>query len=197
MDVRVSKDKTEPKVPQEKKPSAELSESMVPSQLGVEFDHLHSEIDRMFDRMMSGWDFPGRGLLGRSLFGGRDFPFFEKSFGTGTVFSPKVDLSETDKGYQVTAELAGLNEKDIEVVIVDDVLTIKGQKEEKLEKEEKDFHLSERQFGSFARSLNLPPNVNQAKIDAQFADGVLKIVMPKVKEAKKKEKKISVKSAKK
>ena len=197
MDVKVSKPEPKSQVSKDKKSPAKQAEPLLPSRLGAEFDHLHSEIDRMFDRMMSNWDFPNMRLMERPLFGSRNFPFLEKSLGTGMMFSPKVDLSETDKGYEITTELAGMDEKEIEVVVADDILTIKGQKEEKYEKEEKDFHLSERQFGSFSRSLDLPENVNQDKIDAQFADGVLKIVMPKSKETKKKEKRISVNSSKK
>jgi HSP20 family protein len=109
--------------------------------------------------------------------------------------APAMDIAEKDKAYQVTAELPGLDEKDIDVTVSDNVLTIKGEKKEEKEEKEKNYYLSERRYGAFQRSFDLPSGVDTAKIEAQFAKGVLTITLPKSAEAQKKQRKIDVKSA--
>jgi HSP20 family protein len=114
--------------------------------------------------------------------------------------APAVDFAEADKGYEVTAELPGMDEKDIEVKFADGVLTIRGEKQDekeekkKDEKEEKkkDYYLHERSYGSFHRALQLPNGIDQDKIEAIFKNGVLKVNLPKSAEAQKAEKKIAV-----
>jgi len=177
------------KAPRPRKPEDKFG---VPT-LREEFDRLHSEIDRMFGDWMPQF----RGSWGLPRFGRRafEFPSLERLHMPSAV-SPKVDVRETDKEFTITAELAGMGEKDIEVVVSDDILTIKGQKNEEKEEKEGDYHLSERRFGSFARSFELPPGVDQNKIKADFEKGVLRIVVAKSKDAKKKEKKIAVKVGK-
>ncbi len=108
---------------------------------------------------------------------------------------PAVDVTETDKTYEITAELPGMDEKNIEVKVADGVLTIEGEKQEEKEKKEKDYYLSERSFGSFQRSFKVPNGVDTDKIDATFKNGVLKVILPKSAEAQKAEKKITVKAA--
>jgi HSP20 family protein len=109
------------------------------------------------------------------------------------VATPAIDFVERDKAYEVTAELPGLDEKNIEVKLSNGVLTIKGQKEEdKVEKKE-DFHLRERRFGSFVRSIRVPETVDADKVEASFRKGVLAITLPKSPEAQKRVKKIEVK----
>lgn len=78
---------------------------------------------------------------------------------TFRVPSPAVDVSEDDAAYKVTAELPGINEKEIEVVVSDDTLTLKGEKRQEKEQKDKNFHLSERSYGSFQRSFTLPRGV--------------------------------------
>lgn len=101
------------------------------------------------------------------------------------TFNPRVDVSETDKEIRVTAELPGLQEKEIELSITDDSLTIKGEKkEEKEEKEEqKGYYRMERTYGSFTRVIALPSEVQTDKAKASFKNGVLSIEMPKKPEA--------------
>jgi HSP20 family protein len=144
---------------------------------------LHKEVDRLFDDFVS--DFrPWRS--GISLW----------SDANGDLV-PQVDVSETDKEIQVKADLPGIDEKDIEVTLADGVLTIKGErKEEKEEKDEKkSFHKIERSYGMYSRSIALPSEVEEDKIEADFAKGVLTIKMPKSANAKSKVKKISVKGS--
>ena len=132
----------------------------------------------------------------------RMFDDFFKSFGGGQVSSsgwqtiaPAIDLTETDKELIVTAELPGLDEKDIEVKVSNQTLTIRGEKKEDREEKEKDYHLSERRYGSFQRSFRLPEGIDEDGIGARFAKGVLTVTLPKTTQAQTGTKKIDVKPA--
>ena len=104
-----------------------------------------------------------------------------------------LDFVETEKGYELTADLPGLDQKDVEVKIAGGVLTVKAEKEEEKEETKKDFHLRERRFGSFERALRMPEGVDTDKIEAHFKKGVLTVMLPKTAEAQKPVKKIEVK----
>jgi HSP20 family protein len=106
-----------------------------------------------------------------------------------------VDVSEGEKAYEITAELPGLDEKDIEVKLALGGLTIKGEKREEKEEKKKDYYLHERHFGSFERYFRLPDEVDPDKIEASFKKGVLTVTLPKKPEAQKAEKKIAIKAA--
>lgn len=108
---------------------------------------------------------------------------------------PAVDLTKRENEYELTAELPGLNEGDFDITVWDHTLTLKGEKTEEREEKKKDYYLSERQFGSFERTLKLPEDADTGGIDASFKDGVLKILVPRSEEAKAAEKKISVRTA--
>ena len=99
-----------------------------------------------------------------------------------------------EKAYEITADLPGMDDKNIEVKAVDGVLTIKGEKQEEKEEKKKDYYLQERSFGSFQRSFGLPDGVDQDKIEASFKKGVLIVTLPKRPEAQKPTKKIEVKA---
>ena len=88
-----------------------------------------------------------------------------------------------------------MTEDDIDVSVVDNVLTVKGEKKSETEKKEADYHMVERSYGAFTRSLTLPYEVDASKVDAKFDKGVLKITLPKPAEVKAKTKKIKIKSA--
>jgi HSP20 family protein len=111
--------------------------------------------------------------------------------------APAVDVVEKETAYEITAELPGMDEKNIELTVADDMLTIKGEKREEREEKKKDYYLSERRFGSFERSFRLPEGVESDKVEASFKKGVLTVTLPKTPEAQKKskEKKISIKTA--
>jgi HSP20 family protein len=115
--------------------------------------------------------------------------------GVPTLLTPSIDVKETDKGIEIEAELPGVDEKDIQVTLEDDVLTIKGEK--KLEKEEsrKGYYMSERSYGSFLRTLQVPAGIDAEKVAATFAKGVLKVTLPKPAAAQAKTKKIDIKNA--
>ncbi len=97
----------------------------------------------------------------------------------GVDLSPRIDISETDAAYKIEAELPGINQKEIDVKIDNNILTIKGKKEDIKEEKEKNYHLRERYYGAFQRSISLPNNIEPEKIKASFENGVLNISVPK------------------
>jgi len=115
------------------------------------------------------------------------------SFGEGAM-APKIDVAEGKDGIEVTAELPGVDEKDIDVTLADGVLTIRGQKKSERDEEDKDknWHVVERSYGSFSRSVRLPYDPDQSKVEAKFDKGVLHVRLPKPAEVAKKEKKIEI-----
>ncbi|MDX1711718.1 MAG: Hsp20/alpha crystallin family protein [Rhodovibrionaceae bacterium] len=104
----------------------------------------------------------------------------------------RFDASESDKAFEITAELPGLDEKDVDVSVENGVMTIKGEKKSEREEKDKDYYLTERSYGSFRRSFPMPENVNEDKISANFEKGVLKITLPKTAAGKSKARRISV-----
>lgn len=122
-----------------------------------------------------------------------------EDFGRGSVSRfasaevvPRIDVAETDSAIEVTAELPGIDEKDVDVVLRDDVLTIKGEKKSEREEKKKDYHLVERSYGSFQRSIRLPFEADGETVKASFVKGVLKISVAKPTEVKEKTVKIPV-----
>ena len=151
------------------------------------FDSLRREIDRLFDD----FGFGRRGSPLRARSSAEADPFWRTEISWAKA--PAVDVAETDKAYEVTAELPGMDESNIEVKLADDVLTIKGEKKEEKEEKGKDYVLSERRWGSFQRSFRVPTSIDEEKIEATFSNGVLTILLPKSAEAQKAEKTIDIK----
>jgi HSP20 family protein len=148
-------------------------------------ESLRREMDRLFDDFGIGtWRSPFRG----SFFDMDPFRRAKAAF-SGV---PAVDVTETEKGYKVTAELPGMDEKNIEVKIANGMLMIKGEKQEEKEEEKQDYYVRERSFGSFERTFPVPDGVDLDKVDASFKKGVLTVTLPKTAEAQKEEKKITV-----
>jgi HSP20 family protein len=135
---------------------------------------LHREMNRVFDDFFRGFDMP------RSIFG-------------GVASWPAVDVAETDKEYRVTAELPGLDEKDIELSLDEDVLTLKGEK--RIERGGDDSFYSERFHGQFRRSIELDGGVDRDQVTASFKNGLLTVVLPKSANAREKAKRIPVNGA--
>ncbi len=108
-------------------------------------------------------------------------------------WSPSVDVMESDEEIILKAELPGIELKDVEVLINDNILTLRGER--KFEKEEKkeNYHRIERSYGAFQRSFTLPATVEQDKVKAKMKDGILEVRLPKAKEAKSKKIEIEVK----
>jgi len=134
-----------------------------------ELDKMRSEMDRLWD----------------SFFEGRPQVRFGEWF-------PTLDVSETKNDLVVKVELPGMDQKDIDVSLSDGHLTIKGEKKKEKEEKEENYHFIERSYGTFTRSVQLPKEVKHDKISASYKNGILKVVLPKSEEAKKKEVKIKV-----
>jgi HSP20 family protein len=110
------------------------------------------------------------------------------------VTTPAVDIVEKDTAYEVTVELPGMDESNIELKLSNGALTIRGEKKEEKEEKKKDYYLSERRFGSFERRFQVPQGVDTGKIEASFKKGVLTVTLPKTHEARAQEKKIAIKA---
>ena len=113
--------------------------------------------------------------------------------GFATTTMPSMDISETDKLIEITAELPGLEKKDVELNVADNVLTIRGEKKNEREEKNNDYHLVERSYGSFSRSVELPSGVKLEDISAEMGNGVLKVTVQKP--APKQAKQIEIKTA--
>jgi HSP20 family protein len=141
------------------------------------FLSLHREVNRLFDDAFRGF--------------GSNLPSFggASAFGSGW---PSVEISDGEKELKVTAEVAGLEEKDIEVLLDDGVLTLKGEK--RSETEDKDRQFSERYYGRFERSIPLGYEVEPDQVDARFRNGVLTVTLPKTEKAQSQVKRIAIKN---
>jgi HSP20 family protein len=138
------------------------------------FLSLRREMDSLFDEFFKGFDLEGRD-------------------GDGMSFNPRVNVAENEKEIQVTAELPGIDSKDVDVSLARDVLTIRGEKREEKKDEKENYYRMERSYGSFSRSIPLPSGlVNADQIDANFKNGVLTVTLPKRKEAQATTKRIAV-----
>jgi HSP20 family protein len=108
------------------------------------------------------------------------------------VWAPALDVKETKENIVVTAEIPGLTAKEVEVTISGDVLTIKGEKKQEKEEKDESYHLIERRYGSFSRSIRLTTDVDTKNVKASNKEGVLTISLPKSEKAKEKQIKIAV-----
>lgn len=120
---------------------------------------LHREVNRLFDDVLRGFGMPLLGGFDRSL------------------SWPNVELGETDKEVRITAELPGLDEKDVDITVEEGVLTLRGEK--KSEVEDKDRGYTERSYGRFERRIGLPRGIERDKASATFRNGVLTVTLPK------------------
>jgi HSP20 family protein len=105
---------------------------------------------------------------------------------------PEFEVKENKDGLLVTAELPGVSEKDIDISLDDEILTIRGEKKSEDVKEGETYHITERTYGAFARSLRLPYKPDQKKVSASFKDGVLSLTVPRSSTAKSSTHKISI-----
>ena len=119
---------------------------------------LQSDINRLFDAFMS--------------------PLDDTTM-TKDVVVPKLDVAELKDKYEIKAELPGMDEKDINLSVEDGLLTISGEKKAETEEKEKGYYLKECSYGSFSRSVRLPENISDDKIEAKFKKGVLTVDLPK------------------
>ena len=145
------------------------------------FPQLRRNIDDMFDRFLGDWS-GGMNLV-------------DQPFGTLGRFMPEVDLTETSKEIRLTADLPGREEKDLEVSFLDGAITVKGEKRQEHQEGEGGVYRCERQYGVFERTIPLPSEIDPDKVQASFKNGVLKVTLPKTKEAQPNRKMIPVQTS--
>jgi len=130
--------------------------------------------------------------LFEDLWRGFDLPMISQHEGR---ISPRVDVRETDGAVIVSAELPGLDEKDVDVAFSDGVLAIKGEKRTQHETEDKGYSYSERSYGTFERRISVGTDILEEKAEAAFSNGVLTVTLPKSPEAKNQAKRIAIKAS--
>ncbi len=167
------------KAPKEKAVSGSAGRQPAPRYLEHPFFTLRDRIDQLFDDVFSdlptmsprSWDF--------------EWPSLPRLSAAMCELAPvpRTDISETDKDYVIRAELPSMSEKDIEVTVSDNTLTIKGEKRTERKEKDADYHVRECSYGAVRRSFRLPDSVNQDKAKAEFDSGVLTLTLPKVKKA--------------
>lgn len=163
-------------------------EAAKPATSVTPLDALRREVDRLFEDFRAGdWRWPFR----------RSGTDLEMAWPRAAAWAlaPAIDLVEKDGGFEITAELPGMEEKSVEVKVAGNMLSIRGEKRESKEEKDKHYHLSERRYGSFQRSFQVPAGVDVDRIDASFSNGVLTVSLPKTPEAQRAEKKIEVRKA--
>jgi len=140
------------------------------------FENLHKQVDRLFGGFFNDFSMPKLQLRNGDLV-------------------PKLDFKETDKAYQIDVELPGIPAKDVEISVTKGILTVKGEKKGESEEKRKDYIRVERSYGCFERSLALPEDADDGKIEATSKDGVLTVTVAKKVGAAQAARKIEVKAA--
>jgi HSP20 family protein len=158
---------------------AQNSRSMAVAPVGSNLvDRLHQDIDQVFDSFF-------RGFPLSPFYRGREGAF-------GSVMFPQVNIAEGKKDYTITVEVPGVEEKDIEVTLANDTLTVRGEKQCQQEDQEKQYHRIERFYGSFQRVISLPADADENDVKAKFKNGVLTITIGKNPQAKPAVRKIAI-----
>jgi len=139
------------------------------------FDRLQNQVDRVFSDFSRGFHWP-------EIFSGQE-----------VAVMPSMEVHHTNGSVTVTAELPGVAEDEIDISVVDQMVTISGEKKSEIERKEDEFYRSERSYGSFRRSVTLPFEIDADKVDAKFDKGVLILTIEKPAEARKKSRKIKIK----
>ena len=125
------------------------------------FSLLQREVNRAFDEVFRGFPALGRGAAG---LGG---------------FAPSLDVRETEQGLEISAELPGMSEQDVELRLEGDLLTLAGEKKDERTQDQGGLHLTERSFGRFQRAFRLPYRPDPAQVQARFDKGILRIALPR------------------
>jgi len=148
------------------------------------FVQIRQEIDRIFDTAFSGFDFPSLGF-GREL-----TPMAQTDW-----LKPTLDIGASDKEYTISVELPGVDEKEIQLELINDTLKIKGEKQQQKEEKEKNYYRMERSYGSFQRVLSMPEDADQGNINAVYKNGIMKITIPRKAAPKTEVKQIEIKTS--
>ena len=128
-------------------------------------DRFHQEIDQLFNSFVRGVP---------------DFPFFREVPGSwNSMMRPQVDIAERGKEYLITVEVPGVEEKDLELTISEETLTVRGEKRSEKEEDDQQYHRVERSYGAFQRMISLPEDADDQEVKAKFKNGVLRISVKK------------------
>jgi HSP20 family protein len=152
-----------------------------PGYVGHPLMQIHNEIDRMFDEFFSGFRDRESGDMWDSLM-------------PSGLIKPNLDISESDTEYSIAVELPGVDEKNVELELVDNSLRIKGEKKRETEKKDKNYHCVERSYGTFQRVLALPEDADREGIQADYKNGIMTISIPRKPELKPETRKIDIKT---
>lgn len=142
---------------------------------------LHRQMSDLFEWFFHAWEHPFASSADRTPV-------------AAGVYVPSVDVAETDDEVQVTADLPGMTEKDVEVSLDEQTLTLRGEKHADREERKKNWHMVERSYGAFQRTVSLPRGIDAGKIKANFKNGVLTVHLPKTPEAKARKRMIAIES---
>jgi HSP20 family protein len=137
--------------------------------------HLQQDIDRMFDNFLQGFNVP-----------------YARPAGVNAMISPRINITESPDSYEISAELPGVEEKDVDISLSGAVLTIKGERREEREEKERSYHRIESAYGAFQRTIALPEDADKGNINANFKNGILSIVIGKSREAQADTRKIAI-----
>lgn len=152
--------------------------------LGRPFDQLHQDMDRLFDNLWRGIGLPSRwgyeAVLPRLA---------------GSLLKPTLDIGSTEKAYNISVEIPGADEKDVQIELQNGNLTIRGEKKQEKEENGKNYYRRERSYGAFQRVLSLPEDVDVDGISAAFKKGVLRITLPRKAMARSDVKQIEIREA--
>lgn len=151
--------------------------SSQPSNMNIDTPlfNLQRDIERMFDSFFQGVNVP-----------------YTKSAGIDAMISPRINITETTDNYQISAELPGVNEQDVDVSVANRMLTIKGERKEEKNEQERNYHRIESAYGAFQRVVTLPEDADKDNINANFKNGILTIIIPKSAEALAETRKINI-----
>jgi HSP20 family protein len=152
----------------------------LPSRYQDPFQSFRTEMDRLFDSFLGGMP---------------SLTSLRQSFPSTQVITPTLDVKENEKEIVVKADLPGMDEKDINLTVHNGVLSLRGEKKSEHTDERDNYHVMERSYGSFQRSIRLPDTVDEDKAEARFDKGVLTITLPKRPESVSAQKKIQIKGA--
>lgn len=145
------------------------------------FMSFHKELDTMFNHFLRDFEAPGFA-----------FPSLNR-FEKGWMKEPDMDVNENEKEIRITADLPGIDEKDLDVSLEGNLLTVKGEKKEEKTSKQSRVHVTERHYGSFVRRITVPfDRIDSGKISASMKKGVLTVVLPKIKDRQEKQKKIAI-----
>lgn len=147
--------------------------SHTPSAKSPSIFSLHRELDKMFDEFLGT-------VAGQSQ--------------TTQQWQPRLNIAETEKAYIISAELPGVEEKDITLELREGLLTLSGKREQKTESKDHNFHRIESFYGEFSRQIQLPETIETDKVEAKFKNGVLDVTIPKMAEIKPSARKIAIKA---